>query len=91
MSGGVGDVVSDRDTGLLIPPEDPERLAAAVAELAADPAASALMALRGRRRVDERFSVGRHGPSARVRAAGDCSTRTSDASIRTSRLTWTST
>ena len=57
--GGVGDVISHRDTGLLIPPEDADRLAEAIAELAADPAAAAQMASRGRRRVDERFNLER--------------------------------
>ena len=52
-------MISHRDTGLLIPPEDADRLAEAIAELAADPAAAAQMASRGRRRVDERFNLER--------------------------------
>ena len=57
--GGVADVVADRTTGLLIPSEDPTRLATAIGELAADPTAAAEMAARGRNAIYTRFDLRR--------------------------------
>jgi len=53
--GGVPDIVRDGETGLLVAPEDPEAIAAAVAELAADPQRARRMAQRGRADVARRF------------------------------------
>ncbi len=50
------EIVSDRETGLLTPPGDPERLAAAIESLLDDPAAAAAMGAAGRRRVLTGFS-----------------------------------
>ncbi len=55
--GGLGELVHDGITGLLVPPEDPSALAAAVARLAADPELRATMGKRGRDSVVGRYSV----------------------------------
>jgi glycosyltransferase involved in cell wall biosynthesis len=52
---GIPEVVVDGETGWLVPPEDPEALAAALAELFADPEAARRRGAAGKRRVDERF------------------------------------
>ena len=39
--GGVAEVIADGETGLLVPPEDPHRLARAILRIAADPSAAA--------------------------------------------------
>jgi glycosyltransferase involved in cell wall biosynthesis len=57
--GGVEDVVTHRESGLLIDPEDPSALAAAIAELAADPHAAVAMAARGREHVERGFKIER--------------------------------
>ncbi len=57
--GGVRDAVRDGETGLLVPPGDPEALAAAILRLAADPGLSAALAARARARVRERHSSAR--------------------------------
>lgn len=54
--GGVPDVIDDRTTGTLVPPEDASALGAAIAALLADPARCAAMGAAGRARVVERFS-----------------------------------
>lgn len=55
--GGVRDVVSDGETGLLVAPEDPEDLARAVSELVRDAAGAARMGRRGRESVQARFDI----------------------------------
>jgi glycosyltransferase involved in cell wall biosynthesis len=50
--GGVGEVVRDGENGRLVPPSDPARLAAALLDTLADPAAAAARAERGKRAVD---------------------------------------
>jgi glycosyltransferase involved in cell wall biosynthesis len=64
--GGVPDVVTDRVTGLLVPPEDPAALAQAVLATLADPAAAAARARAGqaavrpfaaRRMLDEQHAL----------------------------------
>ena len=55
--GGVPEIVTDGETGLLVPPADAGALAAAVARMAADPAAARAMAARGRRHVEARFAM----------------------------------
>ena len=51
---GIPEVVADGETGWLVPPEDPEALAAALREVLADPAEAARRGRAGRRRLDER-------------------------------------
>jgi glycosyltransferase involved in cell wall biosynthesis len=55
--GGVRDVVLDGETGLLVPPGDPDRLSTAITTLLRDPARCAEMGKRGRARVEQHFSV----------------------------------
>jgi glycosyltransferase involved in cell wall biosynthesis len=57
--GSIADLVEDGRTGLLVPPDDPAALAAALAALARDPARRAAMGAAGRARVVERFSLPR--------------------------------
>jgi glycosyltransferase involved in cell wall biosynthesis len=57
--GGVREIVSDRESGLLVAPEDPAAMTAAILELLAQPAAAAEMARRGRDHVDANFRVER--------------------------------
>lgn len=53
---GIPEVVLDGVTGWLVPPEDPARLAAAVAELLTEPHEAARRGLAGRARVESEFS-----------------------------------
>ncbi|MCU1673204.1 MAG: glycogen synthase [Frankiales bacterium] len=53
--GGIPEVVVDGDTGLLVPPADPDRLATALAELLDDPGRAAEMGRRGRQRAVQHF------------------------------------
>lgn len=46
--GGPGEILTDGDDGLLVPPGDPHALAAAIRRLVADPASARAMAERGR-------------------------------------------
>ena len=57
--GGVPEIVVDGGTGLLVPMADAPAMAAAVATLLADPDAARAMGRRGRRRVEEHFSIER--------------------------------
>lgn len=57
--GGLEDLVRDGETGLLVPPGDAVALAAAMLELAADPARAAAMGVEARRRAIERFPEAR--------------------------------
>lgn len=52
---GIPEVVVDGATGWLVPPEDPEALARALAEVLADPAEARRRGEAGRRRVAEQF------------------------------------
>jgi glycosyltransferase involved in cell wall biosynthesis len=53
----VPEVVTDGETGLLVPPGDPEALAAALARLASDPAWRRAAGEAGRRRAEDEFSI----------------------------------
>ena len=54
--GGIPEVVSDGETGLLVPPDDPAALAGALNALVADPGRAAAMGQRGRQRAVAEFS-----------------------------------
>ncbi len=58
-AGGIPEAVVDRETGLLVPPRDPEAMARAIVALLTDERARRVMAAAGLRRVRERFSVER--------------------------------
>ncbi|NHD16907.1 MULTISPECIES: glycosyltransferase family 4 protein [unclassified Actinopolyspora] len=53
----VPDLVTAGTTGLLVPPERPDLLAAALARLLDSPAERATMGAAGRKRIDERFDI----------------------------------
>ena len=55
--GGVNDLIDDGRTGSLVPPEDADRLADAIADLVADPERASRMALQGRREISAKFSI----------------------------------
>jgi glycosyltransferase involved in cell wall biosynthesis len=55
--GGVSELISNEDNGLLVPPRAPEALAAAMLELARNPAKGLLMGKRGLEIVKRRFEV----------------------------------
>jgi glycosyltransferase involved in cell wall biosynthesis len=55
--GGTPEVVTDGETGLLVPPRDPRALAAAIRDLLADPERRRRMGEAGYRRAAERFSA----------------------------------
>jgi len=54
--GGLGDAVVDGETGLVVPPDDPDRLAGALARLLRDPELGARLGRGGPARIAERFS-----------------------------------
>jgi len=55
--GGVPEVIAEGETGLVVPPGDPQALAAAVGSLLADPERAVAMGERGRQRVAANFDV----------------------------------
>ncbi|MBI3323188.1 MAG: lipopolysaccharide heptosyltransferase II [Candidatus Omnitrophica bacterium] len=57
--GGVPEVILDRRTGLLVPPEDPVALAAAMASLLKDRALACELARANRRRIESVYPVNR--------------------------------
>ncbi len=58
--GGPIVIVADGETGLLVPPRDPDALAAAIVDLLGDPARRAAMGRAGRARVEAVFGIGEH-------------------------------
>jgi glycogen(starch) synthase len=58
--GGLPEVVAHGDTGVIVPPADPARLAAALDGLLSDPDVAGRMGERARRRAREYFDLGRH-------------------------------
>jgi glycosyltransferase involved in cell wall biosynthesis len=59
--GGLPEVVTEGDNGLLIPPRDAEALAGALARLLTDPALAQRLGANARARVRENFSLDRLG------------------------------
>lgn len=55
--GGIVDVVDDSDTGILVPPREPEALAQALITLLRNKDMRACMGQAGKKKVDERFSA----------------------------------
>ena len=55
--GGIPDIVLDEETGLHIPPRDPEAVAAAVERLRADPALREHLVTQGRAHVEQHFDA----------------------------------
>jgi glycosyltransferase involved in cell wall biosynthesis len=60
-AGGVPEFLADGEMGLLVPPRDPEGLAAALLELLNDPERARTMGLKGRQRVLAEFTAERYG------------------------------
>ena len=55
--GGISEVVSQGQTGWLVPPQSPEAMAEAILKLARDPARAVEMGRAGRARVEQEFDV----------------------------------
>ena len=58
-AGGIPESVVDGETGLLVPPRDPDALASAILRLLPDPARRRALGQAGRERVRARFSAAR--------------------------------
>jgi glycosyltransferase involved in cell wall biosynthesis len=58
--GGIPEMIVDGETGLLVPPRDPAKLAEALERLLQDARLRAEFGQAGRRRCEERFSIDRH-------------------------------
>jgi starch synthase len=54
--GGIPEVVADGETGLLVPPGEPEALATAINSVIRDPGLAAALGARGRERAVAEFS-----------------------------------
>jgi len=59
--GGIPEVVRHEQEGLLVPPRDPEALAAGIARLVANPAERTALGERGRQRAEHTFGLPVHG------------------------------
>jgi glycosyltransferase involved in cell wall biosynthesis len=57
--GGIPEAVKDGENGILVPPRSPSRLAEALSELALNPSLRYEMGRKGRKIVEERFSIER--------------------------------
>ena len=55
--GGLSEIVSDQETGLLVPPEDPEALCNAMQHLLDNPGIAITMGIKGRQRAIEKFTL----------------------------------
>jgi glycosyltransferase involved in cell wall biosynthesis len=55
--GGIPEIIRERETGLLVPPRDPEALARAIVTLLENPGLARHLAENGERLVRESFSV----------------------------------
>ncbi len=58
-AGGIGTIVSDRETALVVPERDPAAIASAIVSLARDPARRSAIGARARAMVDARFGWAR--------------------------------
>lgn len=58
-TGGTRELIADGETGLLVPPGDPERLAQAIGALLDEPVRGEAMGRAGRARVEARFTLDR--------------------------------
>jgi glycosyltransferase involved in cell wall biosynthesis len=58
--GGIPEMILDGETGLLVPPHDPSKLAAAIGRLLRDAALRTRLGQAGRKRCEERFSIRAH-------------------------------
>ncbi len=57
--GGNAEAIVDGETGVLVPPSQPGRLAAAMNELLGEPGRACAMGRAGRQRIEERFAIER--------------------------------
>lgn len=73
--GGVPEVVLDGRTGLLVPPSQPERLAAAILRLLDDPAYASGLGAAGRQHVYPRYDAGRLVEDMRALYLGELAAR----------------
>ncbi len=55
--GGIPEIIRDRQTGRIVPPADPAALAASIREALGNPAATAIMAKRGREQAVSEHSI----------------------------------
>lgn len=55
--GGVPEIVVDGETGILVPPRDPEAMSYAIACLIADRERAKSMGIAGRKRIKESFTI----------------------------------
>ena len=58
--GGIPEILTDGETGFLVPPNDPAALAARIRAAAADPAALARIAANALRAARERFTLAQY-------------------------------
>jgi glycosyltransferase involved in cell wall biosynthesis len=78
---GIPEVVADGRTGWLVPPEDPERLAAALEAALADPEEARRRGEAGRRRVEDEFRPAHAAARWRAVVFGGCRDGGEDAKI----------
>jgi glycosyltransferase involved in cell wall biosynthesis len=57
--GGPAEIIEHERSGLLVPPRDPAALAAAIGRLIAEPGLRAALGAAARRRIEDRFELGR--------------------------------